>query len=128
MPLVRIDTSNEWSAEQAIQIGETVFTVMHETLNVPGGDKFQIIQRHPVGVMNIAPSYLGISYSSKVMLIQITLNQGRSTELKQKFYNDLAHALHASVGVRTDDVVVNLIEVAKENWSFGRGIAQYAEK
>lgn len=128
MPLVRIDTSNEWSAEQAGQMGETVYTIMHDTLNVPGGDKFQIIQRHPSGVMNIAPSYLGISYSSKVMLIQITLNQGRTTELKQKFYAALADALHAAVGVRKDDVVVNLVEVAKENWSFGGGVAQYAEK
>jgi 4-oxalocrotonate tautomerase len=27
---------------------------------------------------------------------------------------------------RPDDIVINLVEVAKENWSFGHGIAQYA--
>jgi 4-oxalocrotonate tautomerase len=28
--------------------------------------------------------------------------------------------------VRTDDIVINLVEVAKENWSFRHGVAQYA--
>jgi len=28
--------------------------------------------------------------------------------------------------VRPQDVFINLVEVRKENWSFGNGIAQYA--
>jgi hypothetical protein len=31
------------------------------------------------------------------------------------------------MGIRGEDVLVSLVEVKKENWSFGRGIAQYAE-
>jgi len=31
------------------------------------------------------------------------------------------------LGVRPEDVLINLVEVKKENWSFGNGIAQYAD-
>ena len=34
--------------------------------------------------------------------------------------------LRDSPGVRPEDVFVNLVEVAKENWSLGHGLAQYA--
>lgn len=128
MPLVRIDTSDEWSAEQATLIGDTVYAVLHQVFSVPENDKFQVIQRHSAGGLNVAPSFFNIEYSSRMVIIQITLNQGRSTELKQRFYAALADALHAAVGIRREDVMVSLVEVVKENWSFGCGIAQFAEK
>ncbi len=47
-------------------------------------------------------------------------------ELKKKFYRALADRLSAELGVRREDVFISLVEVKKENWSFGNGIAQYA--
>jgi hypothetical protein len=38
----------------------------------------------------------------------------------------VAERLQRELGVRTEDVFVNLVEVKKENWSFGKGVAQYA--
>ena len=38
----------------------------------------------------------------------------------------IADDLHDQLQVRREDVVINLVEVVKENWSFGGGIAQYA--
>lgn len=127
MPLTRIDTSEEWTIDQARLIGEIVFDVMREVLGVPGGDKFQVIQRHPVDSLNVTPSYLGIRYTDRIVIIQITLNQGRDTEIKKNFYARLADRLKQDVGVRRDDVLISLIEVPKENWSFGEGVAQYAD-
>ena len=34
--------------------------------------------------------------------------------------------LGESPGLRPEDVFVSLVEVAKENWSLGNGLAQYA--
>jgi phenylpyruvate tautomerase PptA (4-oxalocrotonate tautomerase family) len=62
-----------------------------------------------------------------VIFIQITLNEGRSIELKKAFYRALAERLNQELDVRSEDVFVNLVEVKKENWSFGKGVAQYAE-
>jgi 4-oxalocrotonate tautomerase len=36
--------------------------------------------------------------------------------------------LGQEAGMRPEDVFINLVEVAKENWSFGNGIAQYATR
>ena len=98
---------------------------MMELINVPAGDKFQIITRHSAEGFNLTTEYLGIRYSENLVLIQITLNQGRTVELKKAFYRRVADDL-AQLGLRKQDVVINLVEVAKENWSFGNGEMQYA--
>lgn len=60
------------------------------------------------------------------MIIQITLNEGRTLEQKKALYQTIAHSLNTQLGIRMEDVFINLVEVKKENWSFGNGIAQYA--
>jgi phenylpyruvate tautomerase PptA (4-oxalocrotonate tautomerase family) len=124
MPLVRIDLSETIDANTARKAGETVHKAMTEVINVPHADKFQVITRHPSGARNLTSEYLGIRYSEKLVLIQITLNQGRTVEQKKTFYRRVADDL-AEIGLRREDVVVNLIEVPKENWSFGNGEMQY---
>jgi hypothetical protein len=57
--------------------------------------------------------------------VQITLNEGRALELEKLFYKTLAERLHGELGVRLEDVFINLVEVKKENWSFGNVIARY---
>lgn len=124
MPLVRIDLAQSIDASTARNIGEAINKAMIEVINVPSGDKFQIIAWHSAEGRNVTPEYLGIRYSDGVVLIQITLNQGRSVELKKAFYRRVADDL-ARLGVRRQDVVINLVEVPKENWSFGNGEMQY---
>ncbi|HLQ27045.1 MAG TPA: tautomerase family protein [Acidiferrobacterales bacterium] len=125
MPFVRIDLAKGKSAEYRKTIGEIVYQAMTDVINVPQDDKFQIITEHPTEELNVAESYLGIKYSKDIILIQITLNQGRTVELKKAFYRRIADDLHAQLKVRLEDVFINLVEVPKENWSYGNGIAQY---
>ena len=126
MPFVRIDLAKGRSTEIRRSIGEIVYKAMIEVINVPTDDKFQIITEHAAEAFNFAHSYLGVTYSPGIVFIQITLNAGRSVDLKKAFYKQIAEDLHAQLGVRKEDVFINLIEVAKENWSFGNGVAQYA--
>jgi phenylpyruvate tautomerase PptA (4-oxalocrotonate tautomerase family) len=56
----------------------------------------------------------------------VFLNEGRTTELKKAFYRAIADGLHQRLGLRKQDVFITLVEVKKENWSFGNGEAQYA--
>ena len=126
MPLVRIDLIRGKSAEYRKTVGEIVYNAMRDLINVPKDDKFQIITEHAPEDLNFAESYLGNTYSQDIIFIQITLNAGRSVEMKKAFYKRIADELNAQIKVRRDDVWINLVEVAKENWSFGGGIAQYA--
>jgi 4-oxalocrotonate tautomerase len=123
MPFVRIDLVRGKSAQYRKTLGDIVYKAM---INVPENDKFQVIAEHAPEELNFADSYMGNRYSSDLLFIQITLNSGRSLDLKKAFYERIADDLHAQLKIRREDVVINLVEVAKENWSFGGGIAQYA--
>lgn len=127
MPLVRIDLLEGRSPGDIASIGDVVYEAMRATLNVPADDRFQIVTPHAPGTLFIDESYLGIRRSSGCVMIQVTLNAGRSVELKKNFYRAVADGLHARLGMRREDVFINLVEVAKENWSFGNGEAQYAD-
>jgi phenylpyruvate tautomerase PptA (4-oxalocrotonate tautomerase family) len=97
-------------------------------INVPKDDKFQVITRHESQELVIPKSYLGIEYSEDIVFIQVTLNEGRTTEMKKKFYKAICEGLVEKLKVRSQDIVINLVEVNKENWSFGNGEMQYAPK
>jgi phenylpyruvate tautomerase PptA (4-oxalocrotonate tautomerase family) len=93
---------------------------------VPAKDNFQIITEHDKNGLVYDPDYLDIGRSDGVIFIQITLNEGRTLEAKKHFYKTLAERLNRELDVRMEDVLINLVEVKKENWSFGNGVAQYA--
>lgn len=126
MPLVRIALRKGRPAGFGKQVGEIVYRSMVNTINVPQKDHFQIIGEHDADSLIYDPDYLGIARSDGVVFIQITLNEGRTTDMKKALYATIADRLHAELAVRKDDVLINLVEVKKENWSFGNGIAQYA--
>jgi len=126
MPLVRIDLRKGSPAGFGAKVGEIVYRTMAETINVPPKDNFQIIAEHGAAGLVYDPEYLGINRSDAIIIIQITLNAGRSLDMKKAFFKTLAERLHQELGVRMEDVFVNLLEVVKENWSFGNGVAQYA--
>jgi 4-oxalocrotonate tautomerase len=126
MPLVRIDLPQSIGEERRAVIGDIVYQTMVDVLNAPAGDKFQIITVHDSDALRVDPTYLGIDRSAAAFTIDITLNTGRTVELKKQFYASLVDRLSAEAQVRPQDVVIVLTEVAKENWSFGNGEAQYA--
>lgn len=126
MPLVRIDLPNTIEPARRGLIGDIVYQAMADVLNVPDSDKFQIITAHDADSLRIDPAYLGVDRSPTAFIIDITLNAGRTVELKRRFYATVAERLNAEANVRPQDVMIVLTEVAKENWSFGNGEAQYA--
>jgi 4-oxalocrotonate tautomerase len=126
MPLARIDVPTGKAADYRSAVGDTVYDAMIKVLNVPQDDRFQIIAEHSAADLVIDSDYLGIHRSADAIVIQVTLNEGRSVEMKRAFYRAVADGLHQRLGLRREDVVISLIEVKKENWSFGNGEAQYA--
>jgi 4-oxalocrotonate tautomerase len=126
MPLVRIELPQGRDANDRSAVGEVVHAAMTSALNVPKDDRFQVIAEHASSGLIIDPSYLGIARTKDAIIIQVTLNEGRTIAQKQAFYKAVADGLNARLGLRREDVMINLVEVKKENWSFGNGEAQYA--
>ena len=126
MPLVRIDHPAGKSAAYRAALGEGVYEAMRASFGVPEDDHFQVIAEHPrTGIVH-PRSYLGIHYSEDFVVIQITCNDGRTVDQKKALFADIADRLTANPGLRREDILINLVEVKKENWSFGNGVAQYA--
>jgi phenylpyruvate tautomerase PptA (4-oxalocrotonate tautomerase family) len=125
MPLVRISLMKGKPAGFGEAVGRVVYDAMVDVIAVPRDDRFQIVSEHDRSGLLYDPGYLGIARSDGIVIIQITLSEGRSVEQKKVFYTRIAERLNQELGVRIEDVFINLVEVKKENWSFGNGIAQY---
>jgi 4-oxalocrotonate tautomerase len=127
MPLVRIDLPDDKTPEERKAISRGVQAALVATFNVPEDDLFQIVTAHApaTGIVH-APSYLGIRYSDGLVLIQLTVSDTRNLEQKKRLFAAIVENLARNPGLRPEDIFINLVEVKKENWSFGNGIAQYA--
>jgi 4-oxalocrotonate tautomerase len=128
MPIVRIDLIEGKSEEYRAQVGEIAYQTLLDVLNVPKGDRFQVITEYRKSGLPFDRDYLGVHRTDDCIFFQITLNAGRSVELKQSFYKELADRLHQGVKLRKEDVFINLVEVPKENWSYGNDLAQYVSR
>jgi 4-oxalocrotonate tautomerase len=127
MPLVRIDLRAGSSPDYRRAIGDGVHRAMIEALAIPPDDRFQIIMEHaPEGLIYDA-GYLGVHRSDRVVLVQITLSAGRKPQQKRKLYKRMAEILAESPGLNPKELVINLVEVSWENWSFGNGEAHYMD-
>jgi 4-oxalocrotonate tautomerase len=126
MPLVRIALREGKSEEYRKAVADGVHQAMVEALDVPAQDRFQIVTEHPANGLIYDPSYLGIERNDDIVIVQITLSTGRKLAQKRKLYQRIAEILAKKAGLRPQNLVINLVEVAWENWSFGNGEAQYA--
>src|SRR6202046_3079878 len=126
MPLVRISLRSGKSADYKQAIGDGVYKAMLETFSVPKEDRFVVISEHAESELQFSRTYLDIARSDDLVIIQITANNTRTVDQKKALFARIAELLSQDPGLRKEDIFINLVEVAKENWSFGNGIAQYA--
>ena len=126
MPLVRIDLRRGKSAAYKRAICDGVYRAMLDTFAVPKEDRFMVVTEHDDDGFIYSDDYLDIARSNDLVIIQITANDTRTVDQKKAFFAKIAALLSENPGLRKEDIFINLVEVKKENWSFGNGIAQYA--
>jgi len=127
MPLVRVALREGKSPTFLASIGESIHQAMVETINVPKDDRFQIFTEHSTEGLVYDRKYLGVERSDDIVLIRITLNAGRTLDQKRALYRAIADRLARDAGLRRQDVLISLVEVPKENWSFGNGEMSYVK-
>ena len=126
MPFVKVYLRRGKSPEYLRSVGDAIHEALVATANIPQDDRFQVIQQLDADLLIAHPSYGGVNRSADLVIVEITLNAGRTVDVKKALYADIASRLQKAVDVRPDDVLVSLVEVTKENWSFGGGRATYA--
>jgi 4-oxalocrotonate tautomerase len=92
-------------------------------LKAPKDDRFQVINEHPSANFIFDSHFFGIERSVDCIFIQLILASGRTLEQKRGYYKQVADELHRRLGVRREDVFINLVPVDREDWSFGNGEA-----
>jgi 4-oxalocrotonate tautomerase len=128
MPLVRISLMQGTAPEYRKAISDGVHRAMIEALQVPEDDRFQVITEHLPGGLIYNKEYLGVAHTDRVVFVQITLSAGRKPPQKRKLYKRMAELLKESPGLDPAELIINLVEVVWENWSFGNGEAQYMDQ
>jgi 4-oxalocrotonate tautomerase len=126
MPLVRISLREGKTEEYRKALADGVHRALVEAMDAPAQDRFQVITEHPARGLIYDPAYLGVGRTDNFVMVQITLSTGRKLAQKRKLFQRMAEILAENPGLRKQDLMINLVEVAWENWSFGNGEAQYA--
>ncbi len=127
MPLVRIDLLRGKSAEYRRAIADGVYDAMRETIQVPENDRFEIVTEHDASGFIYDRHYLGIQRGDDFVTVQIALRRGRTTEAKQALYRRITERLKEAPGIAPEDVFITLVENGLDDWSFGKGEAQYVK-
>ena len=126
MPLVRVSLRRGKSDDYKRAIGDGVYQALRETFTVPEEDRFVTVSEHSESEFQFSRSYMDIARTDDLVILQITVSNTRSIEQKKALFARIAELLSQKPGLRKEDIFINLLEVAKENWSFGNGVAQYA--
>jgi 4-oxalocrotonate tautomerase len=125
MPLIRISLRAGKSPSYRRAIADNIYQALRETFDVPERDFFATITEHQPDDFFFDRGYFSIERSDDLAIIQVTVSNTRSVEQKKALYRRIVQRLEKNPGLRPQDVFINLLEVAKENWSFGDGLAQY---
>ena len=125
MPLIHINLRAGKPEVYRQAIFDGLYRAMREALNVPENDQFMTITEHEPANFRTGNGY-GIARSADVVYIQITVFDTRTAEQKQALFRRTAELLGENPGIRPENVFVNVLESAKENWSVGHGLAQFA--
>ena len=125
MPLVRISLRKGKPASYRRKITDNIYHALRETFEVPEEDRFMTVDEYEADNFFYSPNYMGIERSDEFVIVQITVSNTRTVAQKQALFKRIAERLQGDLGLKPDDIFINLLEVGKENWSFGRGIAQY---
>jgi phenylpyruvate tautomerase PptA (4-oxalocrotonate tautomerase family) len=126
MPLVRISLLKGKPATYRKAICDGVYRALRETFTVPEEDRFMIVSQHDPEDFDYSRTYMDIDRGDDFVVIQLTVSNTRGIEQKKALFRRIVELLGDEPGVRPQDVFINLVEVVKENWSFGNGLAQYA--
>ena len=126
MPLVRINLPQNTLVTDMQAVSNAVHNALVATFNVPEPDKFQAIHKHNPEELICTPEFLGVEHSQHMVFVQISCSPGRSLEMKKALFAKVANDIAHTSNFKAEDVIINLLETSRENWSFGLGIAQYA--
>jgi phenylpyruvate tautomerase PptA (4-oxalocrotonate tautomerase family) len=126
MPLVKVNLRKGRTTEEKTTIAASIQAALVSVLKVPDADRYQLFNEFEDENFRHTESYLGLDYSSQLLIIEITFLFGRDDEVKKALLAEINQNLVSAGVVRSDDVFIMITEIGAANISFGNGLAQRA--
>lgn len=123
MPLIQIHLIKGKTARYTKSIADGIHQALITAWKIPKNDRFQIITEHKKSHFHFDKTIWNVQRSDHVIVIYITSIK-RSQMMKKKLYQELVKVLTKNPKVRKEDIFVTIVQVAREDWSFGNGVAQ----
>lgn len=98
-----------------------------EAFGAPADDRFQLIRQHERDELIYDSSYLGLHRTDDLVIVNIIAGNWRDTAQKKALYRAITDNLVADPGLRPEDVLIVLSPNARDEWSFGNGLASYVK-
>jgi phenylpyruvate tautomerase PptA (4-oxalocrotonate tautomerase family) len=121
MPFARIDLNKGKTPEYRATLADVVYEGIVGVLKAPDGDRFIVVNEHEPENLIYDPNFLGFKRTPDFVLIQVTSTVGNDKESKFAFYRYIADELSGKLGIRQEDIMINMVFVDKADWSFGNG-------
>jgi phenylpyruvate tautomerase PptA (4-oxalocrotonate tautomerase family) len=121
MPFARIDLAQGTPPDYRAALAEIVYQGIVGVLKAPDGDRFIVVNEHKPENLVYDPHFLGMERSAGFILIQVTSTVGNDKDSKLAFFRFIADELSSKLGVRQEDIMINMVFVAREDWSLGKG-------
>jgi 4-oxalocrotonate tautomerase len=123
MPTSRIALRRGKSVQYRRAISDAVHKALVEVIGIPAEDQFHLIDEYDAENFIYHPSFLGISRTDDLVIINITLRGGRDRRLRVALHKKIAELLADKPGIRPEDVFIYLVENDYADWSLGNGDA-----
>ena len=127
MPLVKFNVPQTLSKERVAELCDAVHEALVANAKVPADDRFHVVHRLEASSLLIDPAFMGIKRGADAVIVEITFRMGRTQPQKQALFSGIARLAEAKAGIHPEDVMIVLTENTSLDWSFGSGVAQYAE-
>ncbi|MGW4965832.1 tautomerase family protein [Nonomuraea sp. NPDC004186] len=128
MPFVRIDALRA-DRKRLEALGRAVHDALVEAIGIPQDDLFQVLTSHDGtrGTFRYDDGYLGIHRDDDLVFVAVTMRAGRTADQKRALYRRIAELAEEYAGTEPRNVFVTVSENSLLDWSFGEGVAQYAD-
>ena len=125
MPLVRISLIKGKSREHIRAISDGIHRGLMEAYGAPEDDKFHLVHQHERDELISDADYLGLHRTDDIVVISIVAGNWRATPKKKALFKAITDNLVKYPGLRPEDVLIVLSPNARDEWSFGNGLASY---
>lgn len=120
MPIVNITLVKGRDRAFIGALSEIIHSAMVDTVNCPPHTRYHAINEVAREDLIYLPEYKGLRRTDSVVLLQITLKEGRTTEQKKAMYERISSDLNKKLGVRFEDVFIILTQNSADDWYFGK--------